>query len=542
VGEATHRIEGSFADLGVDERLLKGLESMGYSGPTPVQKACWEPGSEGQDLLVQSKTGSGKTTAFGLPLLARVLDQKPQPKQPLALILGPTRELVKQVARELTGLAEGSDVEVVTCYGGVSFGPQEAAFKRGARVVVATPGRLLDHLRRGNFNLDACRTVCLDEADEMLSMGFWEEVTSILKRLPRERQIMLFSATLPERIQRASSQFMDQPKHVDLGGEVRTVMGVTHRLYPQNTAMSQTRNLLHMLEAVAPTNAIVFCNRRMEVDLVANFLRRQFWNCTPIHGDMPQKARERALESVRGGRSRLLIATDVAARGIDIRGLDAVFHFDLPQDAELYVHRAGRTGRIGASGLSAVLLTRSGGIKTQAIKARYAVTFEEANMPDKETSVAAQAERVIADLTAAGADLPLEQFMDLAQGISESPDAAQAIAYLLFEQTKRQKSTSSRDRDRKRDQEPSPRTGSGLTRYIIDGYEGDEAPEVTPIAEALGLDAAIVTVEASRRGGWLANIPRDTEAPGRAELTLGEFEVAIRRMKPPGRDRQRRRR
>ncbi|MEC7750633.1 MAG: helicase C-terminal domain-containing protein [Myxococcota bacterium] len=297
-----------------------------------------------------------------------------------------------------------------------------------------------------------------------------------------------------------------------------------------------------MLEAVAPTNAIVFCNRRMEVDLVANFLRRQFWNCTPIHGDMPQKARERALESVRGGRSRLLIATDVAARGIDIRGLDAVFHFDLPQDAELYVHRAGRTGRIGASGLSAVLLTRSGGIKTQAIKARYAVTFEEANMPDKETSVAAQAERVIADLTAAGADLPLEQFMDLAQGISESPDAAQAIAYLLFEQTKRQKSTSSRDRDRKRDQEPSPRTGSGLTRYIIDGYEGDEAPEVAPIAEALGLDAAIVTVEASRRGGWLANIPRDTEAPGRAELTLGEFEVAIRRMKPPGRDRQRRRR
>jgi len=200
------------------------------------------------------------------------------------------------------------------------------------------------------------------------------------------------------------------------------------------------------------------------------------------------------------------------------------------------VHRAGRTGRIGASGLSAVLLTRSGGIKTRAIKTRYAVSFEETEMPDKESSVAAQAERVIADLTSAGADLPLEQFMELAQGISDSPDAAQAIAYLLFEQTKRQKASGGgRDRDRG----GASSGGSGLTRYIIDGYEAEEAPEVGPIAEALGLDAEHVTVEASHRGGWLANIPRDAEAPGRAELKMGEYEVALRRMKPPGRDRDR---
>ena len=203
--DETHRIEGSFEGLGVPDALMSGLKGLGYAGPTPVQSSCWEEASSGADLVVQSKTGSGKTTAFCLPVLARLLGAERRPHRPHAIMLAPTRELCSQVCRELTALTKGmDDFEVVPIYGGVAFEPQVEALKRGAQIIVATPGRFLDQLRRRHIDLSACGIAVLDEADEMLSMGFWEEVTSILKRLPKERQILLYSATLPPRIERAA--------------------------------------------------------------------------------------------------------------------------------------------------------------------------------------------------------------------------------------------------------------------------------------------------------------------------------------------------
>jgi ATP-dependent RNA helicase DeaD len=449
LAESTHQIAGTFADLGVTPELLSALTSMGYEGPTPVQQACWGPGTNGDDLVVQSKTGSGKTTAFGLPLVARVAEMESLPNRPRALLLGPTRELCAQVCRELTGLAKDLDLNVTPIYGGVGFQTQIDALEAGTQVVVATPGRLLDHLRRGNIKLDRCEIAVLDEADEMLSMGFWEEVTGILKRMPSERQIMLFSATLPPRIERAAKQFMTDPSRIDLGGESRTVAGVDHRLYLAQAQLGLTRNLLNVLETVSPTNAIIFCNRKDEVDVVSAFLRRQLWDCSPIHGDMPQVKREKALERVRGGRSRLLIATDVAARGIDIRGLDAVISTDFSRDPEIYVHRAGRTGRIGKGGLAATLIWPGGNVLRRTITQRYNVKFEEVPMPDRNDATDAQAERIIADLTAAGAEMPLDQFLGVAEKLYASPDGPQAIAYLLFQHTKKSRAEStSSDEDR----------------------------------------------------------------------------------------------
>ena len=537
MGEATHRIEGSFADLGVDERLLKGLESMGYSGPTPVQKRAGNPALKVKTSWSNQRQDR-ENNRFRLAFARSAVGPEAQPKQPRGTHPWThPRSWSNRLLENSRGLRRARTLRSSPAMEGVSLGIRSTP-SSGDLAWWYTP--------------DDCSTTCVEatwiwmhakrsvwmKPTRCLAWASWEEVTSILKRLPSENDRSCCSpATLPERIQKASSQFMDQPKHVDLGGEVRTVLGVTHRLYPpRHRHEPNPESSAHARGRCAHKR-----HRLLQSARGSGFGGKLFAPAVlELHAHPRRhaaKARERALESVRGGRSRLLIATDVAAFGIDIRGLDAVFHFDLPQDAELYVHRAGRTGRIGASGLSAVLLTRSGGIKTRAIKARYAVTFEESTMPDKETSVAAQAERVIADLTAAGADLPLEQFMDLAQGISDSPDAAQAIAYLLFEQTKRQKSTGSRNRDRKRDQVAlvaaavvSPATSSTAMKAM-------KPPRWLPSLKLSGMQVDQVTVEASHRAAGWRTFPATRKHPV-AELKMGEFEVAIRRMKPPGRDRQ----
>jgi ATP-dependent RNA helicase DeaD len=398
--------------------------------------------------VVQSKTGSGKTTAFCLPVLARLLGAERRPHRPYAIMLAPTRELCSQVCRELTALTKGmDDFEVVAIYGGVAFEPQVEAMKRGAQIVVATPGRFLDQLRRRHIDLSACGIAVLDEADEMLSMGFWEEVTSILKRLPDERQILLYSATLPPRIERAAKVFMKDVRRIDLGGEARTVEGVDHFLYRADPTVGMTRNLLRMLETISPNHAIVFCNRKDEVDVVTAFLRRQMWDCMAIHGNMNQSKREQALTRLREGRSSLLIATDVAARGIDIRHLDAVINTDFSRDPEVYIHRSGRTGRIGRSGIAATIMTPSGQVLRRTVTQRYKVKFQEVDMPDNDEAITKQADRVIADLTAASAGVPLEQYMALAQALTESPDGAQAVAYLMFEHTRKQTAANTRSED-----------------------------------------------------------------------------------------------
>jgi ATP-dependent RNA helicase DeaD len=334
----------SFDELGLSPELRRAIGDRGYTHPTPVQAKAYGPARAGKDLIVRSKTGTGKTAAFGLPLI----DQIPMgTREVRALIMCPTRELALQVSHELTALAKYRDVQVMSIYGGASMKEQEDALKAGASIVVGTPGRVFDHIRRGNLKLNTCRHAVLDEADEMLNQGFYEEVTRILDHLPKERQVLLFSATVPEDIQRLIARYTKEPETLLLSGDVYTVEHIQHVRYELSDAYPKPRNLLYMLELEDPDNAIIFCNTRDDTELVTAVLNRVGFDAELLNGDLPQKERERVMGRIKRGEVAFMVATDLAARGIDISDLGHVINYSLPEDAAVYLHRVGRTGRIG---------------------------------------------------------------------------------------------------------------------------------------------------------------------------------------------------
>ena len=263
-----------FAEMPLSTEARQGLEALGYERATPVQAATFGPAMEGHDLVVQSKTGTGKTTAFGLPLIERIrMDE--QLVDPQALILCPTRELAIQVAEELAELGDPKGVRVMTIYGGTPMGPQLKGLKAGCDVIVGTPGRVLDHIRRRTLRLVHVHVAVLDEADEMLSMGFWDDVTAILDKLPDERQTFLFSATLPDQIRKAAALYLRDPQSIDISRDELTVDGIANICYERDDSLPKPRNLLYVLEMERPDSAIIFCNTRDDTSIVASFLRRQ---------------------------------------------------------------------------------------------------------------------------------------------------------------------------------------------------------------------------------------------------------------------------
>ncbi len=426
--DPTHLTSGSFEDFGLPEHVLVGLAALGYTAPTPVQHRCIAPVLTGHDLIVQSKTGSGKTSAFGIPLAALLA---PPGHGVQALVLAPTRELAAQDARELAALVRPAGHEALLVIGGVGFGPQTVGLRRGDSLVVGTPGRVLDQLRRGTFDPAGVRLVVLDEADEMLSMGFWEEVTAILDRLPRSRQTLLFSATLPEAIQRTARQYLVDPQRVDLAGDHATVRGVAHLVYFPDPALLPARQLLHILEVERPQSALVFCATKNEASGVGSYLRRFGLRTDVIHGDLSQPVRERAMRRLRTGAIDLLVATDVAARGIDISGLSHVVNFGLPEQIEIYVHRVGRTGRIGQPGTAITLLSGRDTAALRQIERTYDVGFQRRSLPAVEEVVRMQAERIVQQLLADSDGVEFEQYVPAALSLVQSEQGRRAVAYLL---------------------------------------------------------------------------------------------------------------
>jgi ATP-dependent RNA helicase DeaD len=347
----------SFESLGLNAPLVEALTALGYEEPTPIQRAALPPLLGGKDLLGIAATGTGKTAAFALPLLQRLTPGACGAFCTSALVLVPTRELAMQVAEAVHKYGQKLGVRVLPLYGGQPIGQQLRVLKRGVDVVIATPGRALDHLRRQSLKLDAVRTVVLDEADEMLDMGFADDLEEILESTPEERQTALFSATLPPRIVSIAERHLREPVRVRIAPE-KVKSGAVPRV--RQTAYMVQRafkdaTLGRVLDLEAPTAAIVFCRTRTEVDTLTVSLNSHGWRAQALHGGMSQEQRDRVLKQFKSHAVELLVATDVAARGLDIDKLSHVVNYDVPNAPEAYVHRIGRTGRAGREGVAITL-------------------------------------------------------------------------------------------------------------------------------------------------------------------------------------------
>ena len=337
----------TFAELGLPDNLLASLKSLGYEAPSPIQSATIPALLENRDLLGQAQTGTGKTAAFALPVLARLDQSRPKPQ---ALVLAPTRELAIQVAEAFHRYAENvPGFHVLPIYGGQSYGPQLAGLRRGADVVVGTPGRIIDHLNKGTLDLSHLTTLVLDEADEMLRMGFIDDVERVLSLMPDKCQIALFSATMPSAIRRIAQQYLKNPEEVTIKSKTTTAATIRQRYWLVG-GLHKLDALTRMLE-VEPFDAmIVFARTRLATEDLANRLSARGFSAAALNGDVPQNQREQIVDRLKSGDVDILVATDVAARGLDVERISHVVNYDIPHDTEAYVHRIGRTGRAGRSG------------------------------------------------------------------------------------------------------------------------------------------------------------------------------------------------
>ena len=338
-----------FDELQLDERILRAVADMGFEEASPIQAQAIPVQMEGRDIIGQAQTGTGKTAAFGIPLLQKV---DPKSKKLQAIALCPTRELAIQVADEIRRLAKYMHgVKVLPIYGGQDIVKQIRSLKDGTQIIIGTPGRVMDHMRRKTVKFDHIHTVVMDEADEMLNMGFLEDMETILSQLPEERQTVMFSATMPQAIADIAHKFQKEPVTVKVVKKELTVPKVTQYYY-EVKPKTKVEVMCRLLDMYAPKLSVVFCNTKKGVDELVQALQGRGYFAEGLHGDLKQIQRDRVMNSFRNGRTDILVATDVAARGIDVDDVEAVFNFDLPQDDEYYVHRIGRTGRAGRGGIA----------------------------------------------------------------------------------------------------------------------------------------------------------------------------------------------
>ncbi|WP_226621174.1 DEAD/DEAH box helicase [Alloyangia pacifica] len=347
-----------FTDLNLNPKVLKAIEEAGYETPTPIQAGAIPPALEGRDVLGIAQTGTGKTASFTLPMITLLARGRARARMPRSLVLCPTRELAAQVAENFDVYTKHLKLTKALLIGGVSFKEQEQLIDKGVDVLIATPGRLLDHFERGKLLLTGVQIMVVDEADRMLDMGFIPDIERIFSLTPFTRQTLFFSATMAPEIERITNTFLSGPERVEVArqataSETIEQGAVFFKASRKDREASEKRAVLRALidkEGDACTNAIIFCNRKVDVDIVAKSLKKYGYNAAPIHGDLDQSQRMRTLDGFRDGSVRLLIASDVAARGLDVPSVSHVFNFDVPSHAEDYVHRIGRTGRAGRQG------------------------------------------------------------------------------------------------------------------------------------------------------------------------------------------------
>ena len=420
----------SFDEMNLSAETLSSLDTMGYRAPTEVQAETVPRAMAGKDLVVQSRTGTGKTAAFGIPIVEKSDLTLPGIQ---AVVLTPTRELAIQVAEELTQIGKGRGVRIETIYGGDSMDRQLEGIRAGAHVIVGTPGRVLDHLRRKTLRFDGVKTLVLDEADRMLDMGFAVEMGQIMEYMPAERQTLLFSATVPLGIRGIIYHYLSDPEWVLLSEDQIYVKEVQH-LYCLTPKLHKETTLYKLLEYENPASSMIFCNTKEETRQVHAFLAGKGMAASMLSSDLPQKKRERVMARFRGGEIRHLVTTDVASRGIDIEDLSHVFIFSTPDSPEQYIHRAGRTGRVGKSGRAISLVSAHDLMNFNRLVKRYHVEVGELTVPSDDEVQARKVERIVTRLAAEGQNLPLDdfgEFAPIARRIAEHEHRDRILALLL---------------------------------------------------------------------------------------------------------------
>ncbi|WP_437677731.1 DEAD/DEAH box helicase [Sorangium sp. So ce131] len=420
----------SFASFGIGPALLGVLAELGYEEPTPIQRESIPHLLAGRDLLGQAATGTGKTAAFALPLLQRLEIGGDPPSRPAALVLVPTRELAMQVAEAMHRYGRRLGVQVLSVYGGQPFGQQLRALRRGVHVVVATPGRALDHIGRGTLLLDGIRTVVLDEADEMLDMGFAEALEAILSATPSARQTVLFSATLPPRIAAIAGRHLREPVRVKIAAE-KAAPGELPRVRQTAYIVPRAHKpaaLTRVLDMEDPSSAIIFCRTRNEVDELSEALRARGYEAQALHGGLSQEQRDRVMARFRTGAADLLVATDVAARGLDIEHVSHVINYDVPCAAEVYVHRIGRTGRAGREGAAITLVEPREHYLIRNVERLTGQRIEAANLPTVADLRARRLELTRASLREALLAGGAERFRVVVEALSDEFDVMDIAA------------------------------------------------------------------------------------------------------------------
>ena len=350
----------TFDELDLDPGIVSAVKEAGYTSPTPIQAAAIPEALKGRDVLGIAQTGTGKTASFVLPVIHRLSKGRARARMPRSLILAPTRELAAQVAEQFEKYGKNHKLSMALLIGGVSFADQDMKLTRGVDVLIATPGRLIDHYERGKLLLTGLEVMVVDEADRMLDMGFIPDIERIFKLTPFTRQTLFFSATMPPEIQRLTDQFLSAPVQIEVARPATTAKTITQQIVRIPSSDDRTkRAVLRKLitDAEELKNGIIFCNRKKNVDVIAKSLQKHGFDARPIHGDLPQSFRMETLQAFRDGNLKLLVASDVAARGLDIPDVSHVFNFSVPVNADDYVHRIGRTGRAGRKGHAVMLVT-----------------------------------------------------------------------------------------------------------------------------------------------------------------------------------------
>ncbi|ADV68131.1 DEAD/DEAH box helicase [Deinococcus maricopensis] len=501
-----------FTDL-IAPALAARLAERGILEASPIQAESLPHTMQGRDLIGRARTGTGKTLAFAIPVIDKLEPSRERGRLPRALILAPTRELAKQVAEEFKKSAP--ELLTLTVYGGAAYGPQEKALYGGVDVIVGTPGRVIDHIERGNLKLDAVQFAILDEADEMLSVGFADAIESILSATPETRQTMLFSATLPAGVTRIGNKYLKDPLVVDLVGESRMQAAQTVQHLKVKVGRTRTRVLADFLTIYNPERAIVFTRTKREVDELAMELIHRGLEAEALHGDLAQSQRERALGSFRAGRVRVLVATDVAARGLDIPEIDLVVQYHLPQDPESYVHRSGRTGRAGRTGTAIVMYGEREGRELRNLEYQTGVKFEERSIPTpkevREASARAAADNVkkvdaemaqpfMAEAERLFSELGLDALARALAKISGVTQPAVNASLLSGEE--------------------------GMTTIILNAERMSVARAVALIARSTDIDTRRLGKIRLWRGGAVADLPNEAVAPLLAKNPIDD-EVTI---------------
>jgi ATP-dependent RNA helicase DeaD len=417
-----------FEQFQLSPELLKGIQEIGFEEPSPIQAECIPAVLRGEDVIGQAQTGTGKTAAFGIPVLERV---DPADHSVQTLILTPTRELAIQVSEELRRIGRPKRVRTMPIFGGQSIGRQIKALEQGVQVVIGTPGRVLDHLRRGTLNVNTVETVVLDEADEMLDMGFIDDIEEVLKFIPKNRQLLLFSATMPPAIRQLAQRYMRRPRYITVSrGEV--TVPLIKQYYYRVLENMKVESLCRILDSEDVELAIIFCRTKKGVDELTEALQARGYLAGGLHGDLAQQQRERVMGAFRNGEIELLVATDVAARGIDVGNITHVINYDIPQDVESYVHRIGRTGRAGRKGVAMTLVTPREMKQLRTIEEETGSRIRARELPSLEEVAARQQENWMAQIEETiRSDADLSLFVEMVERLSGRYSATKVAAAAL---------------------------------------------------------------------------------------------------------------